>query len=295
MQSGVDPATDRRAESGKEHEAAPAADGGHSASADSIRSRRLDARAALRYLLRVPLLLLHLLVSLPFTLLLINPLCARLTAGGERLDHRAIRLWSRGLVRIFGMRVRTVGQPLPGGVLFVANHVSWIDIEVLHATRMMGFVAKSEISRWPLIGWLARRAGTIYHQRGSNESLSGVLHQMLQRLRDGLGVGVFPEGGTSDGRRVRTFHARIFQAAVVAPSPVQPVALKFGGDAESQTWVAFGPNESFLGNFLRLLGGPGMRVEVHFLEGLPAGFEDGRRAMAETCRQRIVAALEARA
>ncbi|MEZ5484534.1 MAG: lysophospholipid acyltransferase family protein [Lysobacteraceae bacterium] len=254
--------------------------------------RRADVWTPLRYLLRVPLLLLHLLVSLPLTLLLINPLCARLTPGGERLDHRAIRLWSRGLCAIFGMRVRTIGQPLPGGTLFVANHVSWIDIEVLHATRMMGFVAKSEISRWPLVGWLARRGGTIYHQRGSNESLSGVLHQMVQRLRDGLGVGVFPEGGTSDGRRVRTFHARIFQAAVVASSPVQPVALKFGNDIESQAWVAFGPKESFLANFLRLLGGRGMRVDVHYLESLPAGFEGGRRAMAETCRQRIIAALE---
>ena len=300
MPSGVDPATDRGPEAGTDHAdrkttpvtAAGAGDAAGSNRPIASTPYRLDAWAALRYVLRIPLLLLHLLVALPVTLLLINPLSARLSAGGERLDHRVIRLWSRGLVAIFGMRVRRVGEPLPGGALFVANHVSWMDIEVLHATRMMGFVAKSEISRWPLVGWLARRGGTIYHQRGSNESLSGVLHQMVQRLRDGLGVGVFPEGGTSDGRRVRTFHARIFQAAVVAPSPVQPVALKFGPDIESQAWIAFAPRESFLANFLRLLGGPGMRVEVHYLEALPAGFEGGRRAMAETCRQRIIAALE---
>ncbi|HPF72426.1 MAG: lysophospholipid acyltransferase family protein [Lysobacteraceae bacterium] len=290
MEQGIDPAADHEPP-GNRDEPSATPDGRHQRQRSTTAS--LDWWSPLRYLLRIPLLLLHLLVSLPITLLLINPLSARCMVGGERLDHRAIRLWSRGLVGIFGMHIRTVGRPAPGGTLFVANHVSWIDIEVLHATRMMGFVAKSEISRWPLVGWLARRGGTIYHQRGSNESLSGVLHQMVQRLRDGLGVGVFPEGGTSDGHRIRTFHARIFQAAVVAPSPVQPVALKFGIDASQQAWVAFGPRENFLENFLRLLGGPSMRVEVHYLETLPAGFDDGRRAMAETCRQRIIDALGA--
>ncbi|HLU12677.1 MAG TPA: 1-acyl-sn-glycerol-3-phosphate acyltransferase, partial [Arenimonas sp.] len=109
----------------------------------------------LRYLLRIPLLLLHLLVSLPATLLLINPLSARIELRGERLDHRAIRWWSGMLLRIFGFRVRRYGTPLPGAVMFVANHVSWIDIELMHSQRMMGFVAKAEIARWPLVGWLA--------------------------------------------------------------------------------------------------------------------------------------------
>jgi 1-acyl-sn-glycerol-3-phosphate acyltransferase len=85
-------------------------------------------------------------------------------------------------MRIFGFRVRRFGTPLRGGALFVANHVSWMDIELMHAERVVGFVAKSEISRWPLIGWLARRAGTIYHRRGSNESLAGVLH--MRRTTD---------------------------------------------------------------------------------------------------------------
>src|SRR5690606_9105100 len=146
-------------------------------------------------------------------------------------DHRAIRTWSLWLLRVFGMRVRSIGRPHAGGVLFVANHVSWMDITVLHSQHVMGFVAKSEISRWPLVGWLARRGGTIYHRRGSNESLSGVLHQMVQRLGEGLAVGVFPEGGTSAGDRVKTFHARIFEAAVAAQCPVQPVALKYGAGA----------------------------------------------------------------
>jgi 1-acyl-sn-glycerol-3-phosphate acyltransferase len=259
--------------------------------AHEVAAVRRDPWRPLRYLVRVPLLLLHLGVGLPITLLLINPLSARTRLGGERLDHLAIRTWSLGMMRIFGFRVRRTGTPLPGAAMFVANHVSWMDITLLHGQRVVGFVAKSEISRWPLIGWLARRGGTIYHRRGSNESLAGVLHQMVERLQGGEAVGVFPEGGTTGGDTVRTFHARIFQAAVVAEVPVQPVALRYGAGGSAQTVIAFAPRENFLQNFLRVLGEPGRIAEVHFLEPVMTS-ADGRRRLAETCRERIVAAME---
>lgn len=252
-----------------------------------------DPLRAVRYLYRVPLLLVHVLLGLPVTVLLINPLTARLRlAGGERADHRVIRLWSAVLLRIFGMRTRRFGTPVPGAVLTVANHVSWIDITLLHSQRVVGFVAKDEISRWPLVGWLARRAGTIYHRRGDTESLSGVMHQMLARLHAGESVGVFPEGRTRDGRAVGVFHARIFQPATLCGVPAQPVALKYGAGASAQPIVAFAPGENFVQNFLRLLGEPARDVEVHFLEPVAAS-EDGRRRMAETCRARIVGAIAA--
>ena len=249
-----------------------------------------DWRRPLRYLWRVPLLLLHVLVALPITVLMINPVCARMNVRGERLDHWTIRQWSAGLMRVFGFRLRRYGAPLPGAALFVANHVSWIDITLMHSQRVMGFVAKAEIARWPLIGWLAGRGGTIYHHRGNNESLHGVMHQMVQRMQSGLAVGVFPEGGTRDGVTLGTFHARIFQPAVLAPVPAQPVALKYGLRGSAQAIVAFAPKESFLANFLRLLGEPPRIAEVHFLEPIVAS-EDGRRRMAETCRDRITEAM----
>jgi len=251
-----------------------------------------DWRRPLRYLWRLPLLALHLGLALPLTVLMINPITARLETRGERLDHRIIRLWSATLMRIFGFRLRRYGTPLPGAALFVANHVSWIDIELMHSQRMMGFVAKAEISRWPLVGWLASRGGTIYHHRGSNDSLHGVMHQMVQRLEQGQAVGVFPEGRTTRGDAIGTFHARIFQPAVLAGVPAQPVALKYGLRGDAQTIVAFGEGENFLQNFVRLLGEPGRVAEVHFLEPV-ASSEDGRRRMAETCRERIIAAMAA--
>jgi len=260
-------------------------------SANPTAARRpFDWRRPLRYLWRIPFLVLHLGVALPLTLLLINPLSARFELRGERLDHLAVRLWSGGLMRVFGFRLRRYGTPLPGAVMFVANHVSWIDIELMHSQRMMGFVAKAEIARWPLVGWLASRGGTIYHHRGSNDSLHGVMHQMVLRLESGQAVGVFPEGRTTRGDAIGVFHARIFQPAVVAGVPAQPVALKYGLRGDAQTVVAFGERESFFANFVRLLGEPARVAEVHFLEPVAAS-EDGRRRMADTCRERIIAAM----
>ena len=247
----------------------------------------------IRYLVRIPLLLWHVLVHLPVALLLMaRPWGRRVLASGERLDHRVVRWWSAGLLRVFGMKVRRSGTPLPGAVMFVANHVSWIDIVALHSQRMMGFVAKREIAGWPVVGWLARRGETIFHQRGSQESLGGVLHEMLARLREGRAVGVFPEGRTRDGREVGPFHARIFLAAVEAQVPVQPVALRYGERGQAQTVVAFVPGESFFGNFLRLLGEPSRPADVMFLEPIAPGEADGRRRIAEAARARIVAAME---
>lgn len=261
------------------------------AAADTaVTASRPDRLRPLRYIWRTPLLLVHLLIALPLAMLVINPLGARLRIGEMRLDHWMTCWWSRWLVRCFGFRLRRYGEPLPGATLFVANHLSWLDIELLHSQAFMCFVAKAEIGRWPLVGWLASRAGTIYHQRGSGHSLAAVMAVVVERLQQGLPVGVFPEGGTGAGDRVRTFHARIFQVALDAGVPVQPVALRYGNDGKQDPAVAFAPGESFLANFLRVLGGPGMNAEVHFCTPVPLDGE-GRRRIAENARSAICETL----
>lgn len=249
-----------------------------------------DRLRPFRYLRRIPLLLIHVFVGLPLALLAIAPPLARIPVAGEHLDTFMIRWWSGWLVRCFGFRIRRFGTPLPGAVMYVANHVSWLDIELMHSQRAVHFVAKSEIGNWPLVGWLASRAGTIYHRRGNTDSMSSVMNTVVARLRAGHPVGIFPEGGTGRGDQVRVFHARIFQAALDADVAVQPVALRYGRDGKQDLSVPFGATESFFANFLRLLGNPSMDAEVHFLEPV-AATPDARRRMAEESRARIVAAL----
>lgn len=249
-----------------------------------------DRLRPLRYIWRAPQLLVHALLAFPLALVFSNPLLQRCRIRGERLDYAMTRWWSGRILRIFGFRISSTGHALPGAALFVANHVSWLDIELMHSQRIMSFVAKAEIARWPLVGWLATRAGTIFHQRGNGRSLDAVMQRVVERLHDNTPVGVFPEGSSGPGDRVRTFHARIFQVAVDAQVLIQPVALCYGNGGRMDLRVPFAADENFLANFLRLLGEPGCEVQVHFLEPLQANGV-GRRQIADAARSAIAHAL----
>ena len=249
-----------------------------------------DRLRPIRYLWRTPLLVIHIFVGLPLTLLAIAPPLCHIPISGEHLSTFMIRWWSGWLMRCFGFRVRSFGKPLPGPVMYVLNHLSWLDIELMHSQRAVHFVAKSEIADWPVVGWLASRGGTIFHRRGNTDSMNSVMAVVVERLRAGHPVGIFPEGGTGRGDVLRTFHARIFQAALDADVPVQPVALRYGRDGKQDLTVPFGTNESFFANLIRLLGERSMDAEIHFLEPVAAA-PDARRRMAEDSRARIGQAL----
>lgn len=250
-----------------------------------------DPWRPVRYLYRVPLVIAHLLFGILICGLFLNwKQDAVMRNGREPFTHRLIRFWSTLLMRIFGLRSVRVGQPLPDAVLFVANHTSWIDIELLHSQRAACFVAKSEIARWPLVGWLAASGGTIFHRRGSNHSLASVMQEMVKRLRGGRSVAVFPEGGSGYNGVLKIFHARIFQAALDAQVPVQPVALRFARNGRRIVDAGFREHESFMGNVVRMLGEKTLDAEVHFLQPVPA-MPDARRRMADLSRERIAAAL----
>jgi 1-acyl-sn-glycerol-3-phosphate acyltransferase len=208
------------------------------------------------------------------------------TAGAALL-----RNWSRIFLRIAGARVQPFGEPLHDPVMFVANHGSWMDITVLHAVRPADFVAKAEIGNWPLVGWMARRGGTIFHRRGNTNSLAAVMGVMSERLREGRSIAAFPEGGTAPAGTIKVFHARILQAALDAAAPVQPVALRYLRDGQPSLEVLFAPGEGFLHNVFRVLAVPSLTAEVHFLKPVPYDAEGGRRRMAETARAEIAQVL----
>ena len=253
-----------------------------------------DLLRPLRYLWRVPLLLLHIVLGILLCSLILSwNQHVVMKNGREPFAHRMIRWWSVNLLRVFGLRSVRIGQAQCDPVLFVANHTSWIDIVMLHSQRAACFVAKAEIAGWPLVGWLARNGGTIFHRRGSNHSLSTVMQAMVERMRSGRSVAVFPEGGTGYNGVLKIFHARIFQAALDAEVPVQPVALRFARDGRRVIDAGFREDESFLHNIVRMLGEAPLDAEVHFLAPVPAAPE-ARRRMAELSRERIAAALEDR-
>jgi 1-acyl-sn-glycerol-3-phosphate acyltransferase len=241
---------------------------------------------SLRCAWRLPLLLLVVFGGCLFGIFLLPRGPKPGTAGAALL-----RNWSRVFLRLFGVRVERRGEPLHDPVMFVANHGSWMDINVLHAIRPAGFVAKAEIDRWPLVGWMARRAGTIFHRRGNNQSLVAVMEVMADRLRAGYSIAAFPEGGTAPAGTLKVFHARILQAALDAAAPVQPVALRYLRNGTPAPDMLFARGEGFLHNVARVLATPSLTAEVHFLEPVPFDPEGGRRRMAETARAEIARVL----
>lgn len=251
-----------------------------------------DFLTPLRFVLRGLLLLALLLFLLPFTVLCQSPWAARRQRAGRGLDERALNFWSRSLLRVFGVRTLVRGSAAPGPLLLVANHISWLDIVALHSVAAMGFVAKAEIRDWHFFGFLATRGGTIYHRRGSHDSSAGVMHAMLERLRAGGRVAVFPEGGILPGEHISPFHARMFAVAVEADCPVQAVMIRFLRDGRRDPGVTFLGGEDFMGNILRLLGRPACQVELVFMPPFAVAGRS-RRELADQAYALINAAYEA--
>jgi 1-acyl-sn-glycerol-3-phosphate acyltransferase len=235
----------------------------------------------LRLLYRLPWLLLHTFLGTPLTVLCQTAPGRATRFGGRALNEIMLNWWATGACRIFGVRRRIHGRLAPGAQLIAANHISWIDIQLLHSIAAMGFVAKAEIARWPLVGWLARAGGTVFHQRGSHDSASGVAAAMAERLAEGGRVAIFPEGGILPGEGVKRFHARMFGPAIAAAAPVQPVMLRYSRDGNVYHDVTFRDGEHFVANFLRLLTQAPCRGEVRILPQVDTAGRQRREVAAE--------------
>lgn len=204
-------------------------------------------------------------------------------------SHREARVqvWAAQLLAIWGVRLVVRGEvPRAGPVLMVANHISWLDIPVLHAARHCRFVSKADVKRWPLIGRMASAAGTLYIERESRRDALRTVHGMAQALREGEVVAVFPEGTTSEGADVLPFHANLLQAAIATDAPVLPVALQFldtrGRPTPRPSYVG---DDSLLGSIWRTLGEDVVAV-VHFGAPQQAQGRD-RRAWAADLREAV--------
>src|SRR6184192_3232697 len=129
-----------------------------------------------------------------------NAIAIPFFSGARRLHARALWLhrWSRFACRVLGIRIRTHGS-MPSSGLLVSNHLSYLDIVVLSSIRPCVFVAKRDVARWPLFGWLAHAAGTIFVDRERRFSSRKAVEVVRQAIGTGSVVVLFPEGTSSDG------------------------------------------------------------------------------------------------
>ncbi len=201
--------------------------------------------------------------------------------------------WSAKLVTLLGLRIVTKGKVPPmARTLVVANHVSWLDIPVIHAVLPQArFVSKADVLRWPLIGALISGAGTLFIERERKRDALRVMHRMAQALNDGQAVAVFPEGTVSDGAGLLPFHANLLQAAVSTQASVVPVALRFSDDqhALSQA-VQYLEDTTLLGSAWRIVCARSVTVTITVLPPISAAGLD-RRALAEAARASLASVL----
>ncbi|MFF4503272.1 lysophospholipid acyltransferase family protein [Streptomyces sp. NPDC001401] len=205
---------------------------------------------------------------------------------GGRIPAELVKRWCRWIVRAAGVQVRITGTAAPtGGLLLVANHISWLDIPLLAAVRPARMLAKSDIRGWPVAGWLTARSGALFIDRNRLRALPQTVAQIADALRSGHAVGVFPEGSTWCGRAQGNFRRAAFQAALDAGVPVQPVRLHYritGGTPS--TAPAFIGDDSLLASVWRVVSARGLVAEVDVRDAIAPGTHPDRRSLARAAQ-----------
>ncbi len=239
----------------------------------------------IRLALRLARVVVHLVAGLA-TCALVFPLVSLATR--ERLTRR----WSRKLLGLCRIKIEQMpGAPVLEHALIVANHVSWLDIFVINALHPCRFVAKAEIRSWPVLGWLAAAAGTVFIARGNRRELRHIFKGLVTVLQEGQRVAFFPEGTTSRQGEVLPFHANLFEAAIDAKVTVQPYALSYvDASGAYHHSVDYTGDTTFVDSLFTILEGKPVIARLQPLAPIDATGAH-RRELAEAAQEAVGAAL----
>ena len=212
------------------------------------------------------------------------------------------RLWHRTSCRLLGIGVRAYGVPAVGSpVLYVCNHASYLDVNVLGGLLDGRFVAKSEVARWPVIGALGRLTGTIFIERRAH-GVRSQSDELRRRLRSGGSLILFPEGTSSDGKRVLPFKSGLFAAAdavsaVSGEVRVQPVTIAYSRHRglpmgrRLRPYFAWYGDMTLVGHLWECLGIGGAGIDVVFHDPVRLSQFVSRKALAQHCHAEVACGL----
>lgn len=248
----------------------------------------------IRRLVRMPAMIVMLLLGLAITFFAFPFM--------NRNTHRAtIRRWSGWLLYCCGITVkvhRSDGAPnlsadqLDSGYLLLVNHISWLDIFVINQHSAARFIAKAEIAKWPVVGTLVARVGTIFIERSRRRAMHDVLHQAAHHLSAQELVSIFPEGTTGDGETLMPFYGNLIQAAIIAEQPVLPIGLRYEHDDGSVSRsVSFVGDTTFLQSAWNIGGARQATAHLHILEPIFPTTSDTRQLIAQRARESISSRL----
>jgi 1-acyl-sn-glycerol-3-phosphate acyltransferase len=194
-----------------------------------------------------------------------------------------------------GLRVSIEGRPLGDHVLFVSNHVTWLDILALGGATPAVFVSRDDVEGWPVVGWAAALNDTIYVARQARREVHGQADRLRRALAAGRAVALFPEGTTEGGHEVLPFRPSLF-ASLFPPLDrvkVQPIAIDYGDVAEEIAWVGSEPAGA---NAKRVLSRKGaIPVVLRFLDPVDPHLAGDRKRLAGLAEAEVVTSLGASA
>lgn len=180
-----------------------------------------------------------------------------------------VQQWYQKACALVGLEVTVHGKPAEGPVLVVANHISWLDIPLMASQANPRFLSKSEIRKWPIIGWAAEKLDTLFIVRGQRTAAEAASAAISGGLTQGDRILIFPEGTTTRGEEIGFMYPRLFGAAVNAGSPIQPVVIHYtddNSDRHSSDLVPYVDKQTLVGNLWRLLGSRNLKATVYFLD-----------------------------
>lgn len=213
----------------------------------------------------------------------INLLTTAINAKNGR--DRIKKQWLCWFSAIINLHVIKEGELPEQTALVVSNHISWLDIIVIGQFLPAYFVAKSDILGWPVVGYLARQAGTIFIRRGDKQHILSTAERMIWLLKQNSNIIAFPEGTTTRGDEVLNFHASLFQPALLTKSPVQPARIEYFGIAKEH--APFIGDDAFVPHLIKMLALDKIEVKLCFLP-LVSTAGKSRQAVSNESRAMIV-------
>ena len=208
------------------------------------------------------------------------------TARARWLQHICQRA-----LRVFHVELRVTGS-IPSSGLLVCNHLSYLDILVLGATTPCVFVSKCEVRRWPVFGWCATRAGTLFLRRDKRSDVVRMTREMRQMFDDGALIVLFPEGTTSDGREVLPFKSSLLEPATCQPHALSAGFIEYAlADGDVAEEVCYWKDMTLLPHLLNLLGKRGLEARLCFTELRQASSD--RKQLARHLHSEVVRLKEA--
>ncbi|WP_339486400.1 lysophospholipid acyltransferase family protein [Pseudomonas sp. EL_65y_Pfl2_R95] len=242
--------------------------------------------------LRLYLRLLRLLavIALGTLMAAVISLCERMVKHDlMSVRQRLTRWFMARLSAALPFRIKVSGESPKTPMLWVSNHISWTDIPLLGMIAPLSFLSKAEVRSWPVAGWLALKAGTLFIRRGAGDST--LLNQQLSRhLQLSRNLLMFPEGTTTDGQAVRTFHGRLLSSAIETSVALQPVAIRYLRNGERDEIAPFIGDDDMLSHLLRLLHSDVAQVEIQLLAPIDSSGLN-RNALARQAQAAITGAL----